>query len=90
MGLVLFVIGGAFVGWLAAAIEEVDEGVLARMGLGVLGAMLGGTLLAVVGGSTAFTQATWAGVIVAVVGAALLLGVVNLSVGYKSHGPNTT
>lgn len=88
MGLVLFVVCGAFVGWLAAAVEEVDEGVLARMGIGILGAVLSGVLLVVVEGNRAITDLTWVGVFVGLIGATTLLGLVNLASEYSPRGPN--
>jgi uncharacterized membrane protein YeaQ/YmgE (transglycosylase-associated protein family) len=41
MSLLLYVAIGLFIGWISAAVAEVDEGIFARMGIGVLGAFLG-------------------------------------------------
>lgn len=90
MGLVLLVLDGVFVGWLAAAIEEVDEGILARMGIGALGAVLTAVLLAIFSVTAEVTKVTWASVLVTATGAGLLLGVVHLVVGYRSRGSNPT
>jgi len=41
IGLIVCVIVGLFIGWLSAAIDDIDEGIFARMGVGALGAILG-------------------------------------------------
>ena len=85
MALVWFALIGAFIGWLAAAIEEVDEGVFARIGIGMVGAMVGVLIAALFDVNSTMTNFSWTGVLFSVVGAVLLVGVVNRSSDYEPH-----
>ncbi|HWT55821.1 MAG TPA: hypothetical protein VN031_02185 [Candidatus Microsaccharimonas sp.] len=62
-------------GWLGAAIAEVDEGVFARMGVGIAGAFLGGLLLFVLTGQDPLSSLGWLGSLLGIIGAAVLLNI---------------
>jgi uncharacterized membrane protein YeaQ/YmgE (transglycosylase-associated protein family) len=70
MGLFLIILLGLFVGWLVAAVLELDEGILASMALGVAGALAGGVLLQLTGKDPAsMLSLNWGGLLCATVGA---------------------
>lgn len=75
LSLIVFLIVGTIAGMIAAKVMHNSLGVLASMGVGVLGAFIGGFLLSLVG----LAFAGWLGTFVsALIGAIALLGLVNL------------
>jgi uncharacterized membrane protein YeaQ/YmgE (transglycosylase-associated protein family) len=89
MGLILFALVGAFIGWLAAAIEEVDEGVLARIGVGAVGAIIGICAISILSDTQSVTKISWLGIVISIIGAVILLGIINRSNGYKPRGTHS-
>lgn len=76
MGLLLVVFLGAFTGWLAAAIEEVDEGVLLRIGIGIVGSVLGSLIAALTQLTTkAMMDISWPTIVLCVFTAVLSLSI---------------
>jgi uncharacterized membrane protein YeaQ/YmgE (transglycosylase-associated protein family) len=79
MGLIAWLIFGAIVGWLASIIMQQPEGLLMDIIIGIVGAFIGGWLSGVLGighGITSFYDlGSW---LVALLGAIVLLAVVNL------------
>jgi uncharacterized membrane protein YeaQ/YmgE (transglycosylase-associated protein family) len=84
MGLITWVIFGAIAGWLASKIVGRDDqmGCLTNIVVGVAGAFLGGAIVGLFTGgfSIAFNLTSF---IVAILGAVLLLAVVNLVFGRR-------
>ena len=52
MGIILWIIFGALVGWVASMIMETnaDQGVLLNIIVGVIGAVIGGWIMGIIGG----------------------------------------
>jgi uncharacterized membrane protein YeaQ/YmgE (transglycosylase-associated protein family) len=75
MGLLLWIIFGALVGWVASAIMKSNDGVLMDIVIGIVGAILGGWLMSFFGqsGVTGFNFYSF---LVAVVGAVVLIAIV--------------
>ena len=77
MGIILWVIFGALVGWIASLIMKTDaeQGSLLNIIVGIVGAVLGGWIMSIVGksGVSGFNFYSF---LVALLGAVVLLGVV--------------
>ena len=77
MGVILWIIFGALVGWVASLIMKTDaeQGAVLNIVIGVVGAVIGGWLMSVFGGSgmTGFNLYSF---LVALVGAVVLIVVV--------------
>lgn len=77
MGIILWLIIGGIVGWLASLIMKTDaqQGILANVVVGIIGAFLGGMLL---GGSINTGMISLRSILVSLLGAILLLALINL------------
>ncbi len=79
MGIILWIIFGALVGWIASMIMGTDaqQGALLNIVVGIVGAVIGGWLMSITGGSdvTGFNLYSF---LVAIVGACVLIGLVKL------------
>ncbi len=80
INIILWILFGALAGWLASLIMKTDEeqGALANIVVGILGAFIGGFVVSMVLGEDGVTGFNITSLIVAVVGAVILLGVVKL------------
>ncbi len=81
MGLILTLILGGLAGWLASLVvnRDSEQGVLLNILVGVVGAFLANLLLApLFGVSAVLDQVTVGGFVMAVLGAVVLLAIVNL------------
>src|SRR5262245_58137668 len=79
MNLIIWLLMGALVGWLASMVMRTDarQGALLNIVVGIIGAMIGGFLL---GGPTINSSAlNLTAVLVSFVGAVVLLAIVNLA-----------
>ena len=77
MGLILWIVFGALVGWVASMIMKTDaqQGALANIGVGIVGAIIGGWLMSVVGG-TGIGGFNLYSFLVALLGACILIAAV--------------
>ena len=78
MNLIIWLLIGALVGWLASMVMRTDarQGALLNIVVGIIGAMIGGFLL---GGPTINSNAlNLTAIVVSFVGAVVLLAIVNL------------
>lgn len=81
MGLIILLIVGGILGWLASIVMRTDaqQGIFLNMVVGIVGALLGGFLLAPLIGGGSITSGVSAGtLIVSFLGALILLAIVNL------------
>ena len=82
MGLIIWLIVGGIIGWLASMIMKTDaqQGILLNVVVGIIGALIGGWLIApLIGGSTDVGGGfDIMGFIAALIGAIILLAIVNL------------
>ncbi len=79
MGVILWIIFGGIVGWVASLIMETDaqQGILLNIVVGIVGAVVGGWLMSVIG-STGVSGFNLYSFIVAVVGAVVLIAGVKM------------
>lgn len=79
MNIVLFIVIGGIIGWLASAIMGRGEGVVASIIIGIVGAFIGGFLSALfTGGSASYTSLTLGGILWSLVGSIVLVGLLNV------------
>ena len=78
MGIIIWLIIGGVIGWLASIVMRTDaqQGILLNIVVGIVGAFLGGLLFT--GGSINNTPLTVYSFLVSLVGAIILLAIVNL------------
>lgn len=78
MGIILWLIVGGIIGWLASLIMRTDaqQGILLNIVVGIVGAFLGGLIFS--GGSINNAGLTLTSFLVSLVGAVILLAIVNL------------
>ena len=73
---------GGFIGWLASIVMKTDaqQGIILNVIVGIVGALLGGWLLAPLFGTATINQNSFSApaLVVSFLGALILLGVVNL------------
>ena len=78
MGLILWLIVGGVIGWLASMIMRTDaqQGIILNIVVGIVGAFIGGLIFS--GGSINNSGLTLYSFLVSLVGAVILLAIVNL------------
>ena len=79
MGIILWIIFGGIVGWIASIIMETDssQGLPLNIIIGIVGAVVGGWIMSTIG-STGVTGFNLYSFLVAIVGAVVLIGVVKM------------
>ena len=75
MGIILWIIFGALVGWIASAIMGTGYGVIIDIVIGVVGAVIGGWLMSFFG-SGGVTGFNFYSFLVAILGAVVLIAIV--------------
>lgn len=77
MGLIIWLIVGGVIGWLASLVMRTDaqQGILLNIVVGIVGAFIGGLIFS---GGSINTTITLSSFIVSLVGAIILLAIVNL------------
>ena len=80
MHIIIWLAVGGLIGWAASAITRTQEGILLNVVVGIVGGALGGWLLSPLFGVSTINQGDFsvAGVLVSLVGAVILLVIVNL------------
>ena len=82
MGLIIALIVGGIIGWLASIVMRTDaqQGILLNIVVGIVGAILGGLLLAPLIGGGSITEGDFdvMSLLVSFLGAVILLAIVNL------------
>ncbi len=82
MNFIIWLIVGGLIGWVASMIMKTDaqQGVLLNVVVGIVGALLGGWLISPILGAGTVNQGDFsiAGPVVSLIGAVILLAVVNL------------
>ncbi|MDD5084313.1 MAG: GlsB/YeaQ/YmgE family stress response membrane protein [Candidatus Moranbacteria bacterium] len=75
MGIILWIVFGAIVGWIASAVMGTREGLLVDIIFGIVGAVLGGWLMSSLGqgGITGFNLYSF---LVAILGAIIVIAIV--------------
>lgn len=79
LGIIAWIVFGAIAGWIASVIMRTDpeQGAVGNVIVGIVGAILGGWIMEALGGSGA-TGFNFYSLLVAILGAVVLLAIVNL------------
>jgi len=77
MGIILWIIFGALVGWIASIIMKTnaEQGALSNIIIGIIGAVIGGWIMSLIGKS-GVSSFSWYSFLVALLGACVLIVVV--------------
>ena len=81
MGIIVWLIVGGIVGWLASLIMRTDaqQGIILNVVVGIIGALIGGWLIGPLLGSGSINEGfSIMSVVVSLIGAIILLAIVNL------------
>jgi uncharacterized membrane protein YeaQ/YmgE (transglycosylase-associated protein family) len=82
MGIILWLIIGGVIGWLASLVMRRDgsQGIILNIVVGIVGAIIGGWLISPMLGAATINQGdiSIAGLLVSFLGAVILLAIVNL------------
>ena len=82
MNIIIWLVVGGLLGWVASKIMNTDaqQGIVLNVIVGIVGAMLGGFVIAPLLGQGTINQGDFSvmGLVVSLVGAVILLGIVNL------------
>jgi uncharacterized membrane protein YeaQ/YmgE (transglycosylase-associated protein family) len=80
MNILIWLIMGGIIGWLASVIMRTQEGILLNIVVGIVGALIGGWLISPMIGAATINQGdlSVAGLGVSLLGAIILLAIVNL------------
>jgi uncharacterized membrane protein YeaQ/YmgE (transglycosylase-associated protein family) len=86
MSLLIALIIGGIVGWLAAQLLGRNEGIIASILIGVVGSILGGFISSLFNGSTqSYLLFTWSGVFWSFIGALVLVAILNAVQHHPAH-----
>lgn len=77
MGIILWIIFGALVGWIASMVMETSGGLMRDIVVGIVGAVIGGFIMSLIGSSgvNGFNIYSF---VVALIGACILIAVVRV------------
>lgn len=82
MNIILMLIVGGLIGWIASMVMRTNaqQGIILNIVVGIVGALLAGLLLAPLFGTGSITQGDFSlsGLLISLVGAVILLAIVNL------------
>jgi uncharacterized membrane protein YeaQ/YmgE (transglycosylase-associated protein family) len=82
MNIIIMLIVGGLIGWIASMVMRTNaqQGVILNIVVGIVGALLAGLLLAPLFGTGSITQGDFSlsGLLISLVGAIILLAIVNL------------
>ncbi|HEY4160775.1 MAG TPA: GlsB/YeaQ/YmgE family stress response membrane protein [Candidatus Saccharimonadales bacterium] len=85
MSIIISLIIGGVIGWLAAKVAGRNEGIIASMAIGIVGSIIGGFLSVVLGaGGHAYLSFSWASVAWSFIGALILVLILN-ALQHNSH-----
>ena len=88
MSIIVAIILGGIVGWIASRIMGREEGVLASIVIGVIGAFIGSLLSSLLTGSDrAFLAFSVSGLLWSLIGAIILVAIMNAFSGRRHHTP---
>lgn len=86
MGLLVWLILGGVIGWLAAKLMGREEGVLASIVIGIIGSFIGGFVSRLfTGGDQSALALSWGALIWAFIGSVILVAIMNAFTGRRHH-----
>ncbi len=89
MGIIIFLVMGAIVGWLAAAIMGRHEGLVGSIVIGIVGSLIGSIVSGIfVGSDQAYLAFSWTGFFWSLLGAVILVALLNAFTGWRASNRN--
>jgi uncharacterized membrane protein YeaQ/YmgE (transglycosylase-associated protein family) len=86
MSIIVWIILGGIVGYLASKLMGRDEGILASIIIGIIGSFLGGLVSHLfTGNDQAFLAFNWVGLFWSFIGAVILVAILNMVSRPRSH-----
>lgn len=86
MSIIVWIILGGIVGWLAARVVGRHEGVLASVIIGIIGSIIGGWISRLfMGSDQSFLAFSWTGLFWSFIGAIVLTAILNAFSGSRHH-----
>lgn len=87
MSIIISLIVGGIIGWLAAAVAGRHEGLIGSVAIGIVGSIIGGFLSSVLGsGGNAYLAFSWGSLVWSFVGALILSIILNAVQRNSRHG----
>lgn len=91
MSIIVWLVLGGIVGWLAARLMGREEGVFASIIIGIIGSFIGGFISRLFTGSDqSFLAFSWVGLFWSLIGAIILVAILNALSGRRHHRQNPT
>ena len=89
MSIIMFIILGAIIGWIASRLMGREEGFFGSMAIGIVGAFIGSLVAQLFrSAGTSYLSLSWSGFIWSLIGAIILVAILNASSGRRHHPIN--
>lgn len=85
MSIIVFIILGGLVGWIASHLMGRREGVIASVIIGIVGSFIGSLIAQLFTGDRSYLSLTWSGIIWSLIGAVVLVAIMNAISRPRSH-----
>lgn len=86
MGIIVWIVLGGIIGWLAAKLLGRQEGIIASVIIGIIGSFIGGVISRLFTGSDrSFLAFSWTGLFWSFIGAIVLVALINAFSGRRHH-----
>jgi uncharacterized membrane protein YeaQ/YmgE (transglycosylase-associated protein family) len=85
MSLLVTIIVGGVIGWIASRMAGRDEGILGSVVIGIIGSFIGSFFASVLGsGNNSYLSFTWSGLVWSLIGSVVLVIILN-AIQHRSH-----
>lgn len=78
MSIVIFIILGGVVGWLASQLLGRDEGVVGSIVIGIVGSFIGSFVSQLLTSGSSYLTLSWSGILWSLIGAIILVAILNM------------
>jgi uncharacterized membrane protein YeaQ/YmgE (transglycosylase-associated protein family) len=85
MSIIAFIILGGLVGWVASRLMGRDEGILGSIVIGIIGSFIGSFVSRMFTSSQSYLTLSWSGIIWSLIGAIILVALMNAFTGRRHH-----
>jgi uncharacterized membrane protein YeaQ/YmgE (transglycosylase-associated protein family) len=84
MSIIMFIILGGLIGFIASRLMHRDEGIVASIAIGIVGSFIGSLIARIFDSSASYMSLTWASFLWSLIGAIILVAIMN-SVSSRHH-----
>jgi len=77
MSIIMFIILGGLIGFLATRLMHRDEGIIASIVIGIVGSFIGSIIARIFSSSASYTSLTWASFLWSLIGAIIFVAILN-------------